>query len=166
MKTIRLHEALISPGYSKTISFPLDLSDQALLIERGILDAKGEATMCIRNSADIVTVRFFGEIKYKTECDRCLTPMAQVLVFDYTKDVKKICDDEDFDGIILSADESFDYEQEVVTEVLLSFPAKHLCVDDCKGLCPVCGCNLNERECSCDKRVPDPRLEVLRNLKW
>lgn len=166
MKTIRLHEALITPGYFKAISFPLDLTEQELLVERGIVDAKGEATLEIRNAADIVTVRLFGEIGYKTECDRCLTPTEQKLVFDYTKDVKKVCDNEDFDGIILSPDESFDYETEVVTEVLLSFPAKHLCDENCKGLCPVCGCNLNEHECSCEKKVPDPRLEVLRNLKW
>lgn len=166
MKTIRLHEALITPGYFKSISFPLDLANHELLEERRIADTSGEATMEIRNSADIVTVRLFGEIKYKTECDRCLEPTEQELVFDYTKDVKKFCNDEEFDGIMLSPDESFDYEQEVVTEVLLSFPTKHLCKEDCKGLCPVCGCNLNERECSCDKRVPDPRLEALRNLKW
>ena len=166
MKKIRLHEALITTGYFKSISFPLDLTEQELLTERRISDAKGEATMEIRNSADIVTVRFFGEIGYKTECDRCLEQMVQTLVFDYTKDVKKAIEDDEFDGILLSGDESFDYEQEVVTEVLLSFPAKHLCQEDCKGLCPVCGCNLNERECSCNKKVPDPRLEALRNLKW
>ena len=166
MKTIRLHEALITPGYFKSISFPLDLSEQELLTERRITDARGEATMEIRNSADIVTVRFFGEIGYKTECDRCLVQLEKKLIFDYIKDVKKSCEDSEFDGILLSGDESFDYEQEVVTEVLLSFPAKHLCDEDCKGLCPVCGCNLNERECACEKKVPDPRLEVLRNLKW
>ena len=103
MKTIRLHEALITPGYFKSISFPLDLSEQDLLVERRIYDAAGTATMEIRNSADIVTVRLFGEIGYKTECDRCLEQLERTLVFDYTKDVKKSCNDDEFDGIMLSA---------------------------------------------------------------
>ncbi len=166
MKTIRLHDAFVTENYFKSISLPLDLSEQELLVERGIYDAVGQATIEIRNNADIVTVRVFGEITYKSYCDRCLVDLSPILPFDYSKDVKVSTSDEDFDGILLSADETFDYEQEVVTEVLLTFPAKHLCDEDCKGLCPVCGCNLNQKECACEKKVPDPRLEALRNLKW
>lgn len=165
MKTIRLHDAIITPNYFKSISLPLDFSNEELLCERGIYEAKGDATIEIRNTADIVTVRVFGAVDYRTVCDRCLCDLKQTLTFDYTKDVK-VTKDEDFDGIRLAADESFDCEQEVVTEVLISFPAKHLCHEDCKGLCPVCGCNLNEQKCSCVQKELDPRLEVLRNLKW
>ena len=165
MKTIRLHDAIITPNYFKSFSLPLDFSNEELLSERGIQGAKGNATIEIRNTADIVTVRVFGQVDYRTVCDRCLCDLNQTLTFDYTKDVK-VTKDEDFDGIRLAADESFDCEQEVVTEVLISFPAKHLCREDCKGLCPVCGCNLNEQKCSCVQKELDPRLEVLRNLKW
>ena len=165
MKTIRLHNALITPNYFKSICFDIDLSSEELLIERNINGAKGSVTMEIRNTADIVTVRFFGELTYTTCCDRCLCDLNQVFTFDYTKDVKT-GQDETFEGILLKADESFDYEQEVVTEVLISFPSKHLCSEERKGLCPVCGCNQNEQECSCVQKELDPRLEVLRNLKW
>ncbi len=168
MKTIRLHDAFITPNYFKSLSFSLDLSAYELLTERGISDAKGTATLEIRNSADIVSVRFFGELSYHTVCDRCLKQMEETLSFDYSKDVKIASGEaeDDFEGILLPPDKLFDYEQEVVTEVLISFPAKHLCYEDCKGLCPVCGCNLNEHKCSCVQKELDPRLEVLRNLKW
>ena len=166
MKTIRLHDAFINPGYFKSVSFGLDLTNEELLKERNIEVVPGNVTMEIRNSADIVTVRFFGEITYVTCCDRCLQQLKRVLSFDYTKDAKVGREDDPFDGILLAADESFDYEQEVATEVLISFPAKHLCHENCKGLCPVCGCNLNDQTCSCTKKELDPRLEVLRNLKW
>lgn len=43
-------------------------------------------------------------------------------------------------------------------------PTKVLCRDDCKGLCPVCGKNLNEGQCSCASDDIDPRLEALRNF--
>ncbi len=166
MKTIRLHNALITPNYFKSISFEIDLSAEELLLERNIHNAKGTVTMEIRNTADIVTVRFFGSLPYNTVCDRCLSDVNEIFSFDYTKDVKSGPKDETFDGIMLAGDDSFDYEQEVVTEVLISFPAKHLCSEDCKGLCPVCGCNQNEQTCSCVQKELDPRLEVLRNLKW
>lgn len=39
-----------------------------------------------------------------------------------------------------------------------------LCRPDCKGLCPVCGGNLNDRACSCDAAPGDPRWQVLRRL--
>lgn len=166
MKTIRLHDAFVTPNYFKTENFSLDLSGEPLLTERNIMNAVGTVTMEIQNRADIVTVRFFGSVTYSTQCDRCLKELEQTLDFDYIKDVKKDSVDEEFDGILLSADESFDYEQEVVTEVLISFPTKHLCSEDCKGLCPVCGCNLNDHSCGCVQKELDPRLEVLRNLKW
>lgn len=49
-------------------------------------------------------------------------------------------------------------------EFLLALPVKPLCKDSCKGLCPVCGNNLNNESCSCAKEQGDPRLAVLRNL--
>ena len=42
---------------------------------------------------------------------------------------------------------------------------KFLCSEDCKGLCPVCGTNLNKGECNCDTAVCDPRFAILRNLQ-
>ena len=39
-----------------------------------------------------------------------------------------------------------------------------LCKSDCKGLCPVCGQNLNEGTCTCNTFVPDPRLAALESL--
>lgn len=50
-------------------------------------------------------------------------------------------------------------------QILLSLPAYPVCQDACKGLCPACGQNLNERECGCDLRVPDPRWAGLEKLK-
>jgi uncharacterized protein len=50
-------------------------------------------------------------------------------------------------------------------QLLLSLPSYPVCKDDCKGLCPVCGANLNDRECGCDRHVPDPRWAGLKNIK-
>ena len=47
----------------------------------------------------------------------------------------------------------------------LALPMKPLCSDDCRGLCPVCGTNLNRGTCECKRDWEDPRLAVLKNLK-
>ncbi|RMG10252.1 MAG: DUF177 domain-containing protein [Deltaproteobacteria bacterium] len=50
-------------------------------------------------------------------------------------------------------------------QILLSLPDYLSCRDGCKGLCPVCGTNLNQRECGCERTVPDPRLAKLKDFK-
>jgi uncharacterized protein len=50
-------------------------------------------------------------------------------------------------------------------QILLALPPYPLCREDCKGLCPVCGQNLNERECGCDRHVPDPRWAGLEKFR-
>ena len=50
-------------------------------------------------------------------------------------------------------------------QVLLSVPLRALCREDCKGLCAVCGKNLNHERCSCAQEVADPRWEALKDLR-
>lgn len=46
----------------------------------------------------------------------------------------------------------------------LTLPMKPLCRDECRGLCPICGCNLNQQSCPCDTHWHDPRLAGLKNF--
>jgi uncharacterized protein len=48
--------------------------------------------------------------------------------------------------------------------VLLELPYKSLCREDCRGLCPLCGKNLNEGLCGCNRKSVDPRLAILGQL--
>jgi uncharacterized protein len=57
-----------------------------------------------------------------------------------------------------------DLDPAVREQLLLALPGYPVCEDGCKGLCPMCGVNLNERECGCDRRVPDPRWAALEKL--
>jgi len=50
-------------------------------------------------------------------------------------------------------------------QLVLALPGYPVCAESCKGLCPVCGANLNDRECGCDRHVPDPRWAGLKNVK-
>lgn len=58
-----------------------------------------------------------------------------------------------------------DLDPIVREQVLLALPGYPVCQEGCKGLCSVCGGNLNERDCGCDRHVPDPRWAGLEKLK-
>ena len=53
----------------------------------------------------------------------------------------------------------------VYEQVLLALPTRPLCAEECRGLCPQCGVNLNTGQCACTTDSGDPRLAVLRSLK-
>ena len=61
------------------------------------------------------------------------------------------------DGVLL--------EDVLREQVLLSLPAKTLCREDCKGLCPHCGTHLNSETCACEETAPDPRWAALSSLR-
>jgi uncharacterized protein len=50
-------------------------------------------------------------------------------------------------------------------QLVLAVPFAPLCTDDCKGLCPQCGTDLNQNNCSCDRTPIDPRLAALKDIK-
>jgi uncharacterized protein len=58
-----------------------------------------------------------------------------------------------------------DLDPVIREQILLALPGYPVCQESCKGLCSVCGANLNERECGCDRHVPDPRWAGLEKLK-
>ena len=72
-------------------------------------------------------------------------------------------EDEENDEIILLENGTVDLDEIFSTACILAMDGKHLCSEDCKGLCPTCGKDLNEGPCGCGKEL-DPRLAVLAKL--
>ena len=58
-----------------------------------------------------------------------------------------------------------DLSQAVREQILLSVPASPLCREDCKGLCPKCGKDLNDGDCGCDRKAIDPRWSALEGIQ-
>ena len=71
--------------------------------------------------------------------------------------------DENNDELICISSAQMDLDKLVSDDVFLSLPSKFLCAEDCKGICPTCGMNLNAGPCDCKKSV-DPRLADLLQL--
>jgi uncharacterized protein len=62
-------------------------------------------------------------------------------------------------------DDFIDLAPIICEQIILQIPIKPLCSEDCKGLCPHCGTNMNVASCNCHLEFVDPRLAVLKNIK-
>jgi uncharacterized protein len=71
--------------------------------------------------------------------------------------------DDDFE-IIPKTQTFIDISQRVHDAIMLNISLKPLCSEDCRGLCPMCGANLNEGECDCTPDKTDERWDALKNL--
>ena len=71
---------------------------------------------------------------------------------------------EENDEFIQVENEQIDLDELFRADILLELPTKYLCNPGCKGICPQCGQNLNQRDCGCNMHQVDPRLEVLKKL--
>ena len=105
-------------------------------------------------------------ITFQAACDRCLTevPVKLVLAFDRLVTAPGMEEDEDVDDKSFMDGYQLDVETFVYNEVIGNWPAKILCKEDCRGICPKCGQNLNMRDCGCDTFVPDPRMAVIQDI--
>lgn len=107
-------------------------------------------------------IEFTSECTISGECDRCLTSVSFMVPvsIDETVEVSEgqVVMDEDIGPYSFVDGEDIDIDELILNEILLNFPAKILCQDDCKGICPVCGKNRNIEPCGCDDTVLDPRM--------
>lgn len=114
--------------------------------------------------AEVVFLDVVISFAFNGFCDRC----AEELTKDFSFVVKKIVveqlqNEKDDDDYIVVKNRVLDLDELVNEEVSLNLPSKILCSEECKGLCPQCGTNLNVSECNCKKDV-DPRLSALLQL--
>ena len=90
-----------------------------------------------------------------------VTPDRTVMADDLARELES---GEDNDDYILVPTGMIDIDELIMTDVTLEVPFQLLCREDCKGLCPVCGSDLNEKTCNCNQKQIDPRLEKLKML--
>ena len=153
---------LHAPGQTLPFRFTMDLSD---LDFNGVFPVKEpvEVEGIVRNTADVLDLQLEARTTLDCVCDRCAKD------FQTTKTVLFSCllaqekQDEENEEIVLLEDGEVDAEDLARTAFILEMDTKTLCSEDCKGLCPGCGVNLNLEPCACQKEV-DPRLAVLAKL--
>ena len=120
----------------------------------------------VENRAGYMTLSLHSSLPYVSSCARCLEEVRGVFEADIDQPLaaKGVLSDEDTDDYILIENNSIDCDIPVSEAVILDFPSRLLCKEDCAGLCSSCGKNLNYEKCTCNKKEIDPRLEILAKL--
>ena len=111
----------------------------------------------------MLLLQFTAETTLHAVCDRCLKEFESVKTVRHETMVASELEDEDNDEILLMEDGVIDVGDLAQTMFILEMDSKTLCDEDCKGICPGCGVDLNQGDCTCKKET-DPRLAVLAQL--
>ncbi len=161
---LALSSILTSPGTSIPFSADIDLSD----LRYGICYPVTEpvhAEGWVRNTAGVLVMTGTVATCIHGICDRCAEPFQREVSFPIDAVlVRELNSEEGEDeGLYSLVGDSADLEEIVRTVFVLNLDSKLLCREDCKGLCPRCGKNLNHDPCGCRKE-PDPRLAALAQL--
>ena len=121
-------------------------------------------------------IRLNGELSTRLElvCARCLEPIAQ----DIKREFDLLYRPQGADAgkpeapvsgteaeVSYYTGEGLLLEDVLREQVLLAVPLKVICREDCKGLCPHCGKNLNQEQCSCAEPLEDPRWSALKDIR-
>lgn len=117
----------------------------------------------ITTTGDIINFDGTVQTTLNLACSRCLENFNYPLEIEIHEKFSKVLRDEDNDIIVINND-NIDFSPIIETNIILSLPMKKLCSEECKGLCSVCGTNLNHSTCNCEKNDTDPRLAKLREF--
>lgn len=158
-----LRDIIHIPGARKEFSYEMDLSGFKIYGEHPF-GRSVQVSGAVRNMAGALQLEGEALTVLDTRCDRCLKPItADLTVPVETLLAEELANGEENDEIVLLDKGQVDLDEIFTTACVLALDSRHLCGEDCKGLCPTCGKDLNEGPCSCGKEM-DPRLAVLAKL--
>ena len=151
-----------APGERIDFRFELDLSDVDF---GGLYPAQNPVVVTgdVRNTAGMLLLSFTAGTVLRSVCDRCLKNFDDPRSVHCEYALAERVENGDNDDIIVLEDGCVDAGDLARTAFILEMDTKTLCSEDCKGICPGCGVDLNQGSCTCQKQV-DPRLAVLARL--
>jgi len=149
-----------SAGFSR--DFPFDLPQINIPPDLHISNLYG--TVRVTRTPQGILLQAEFKAQTELECVRCLTGFQQSLDFNFTElyafSQRYVTDS----GLLMPETGVIDLAPVMREYILLEIPISPLCRPDCKGLCPICGNNLNESTCHHDVESGDPRLASLKKL--
>lgn len=165
---VNLSDVLTSEGKQLNMDISLEMTDFVSSHESFEIVEKSPVHLQLTN-IEKEKARIEGSVTltFRTNCDRCLTevPTRMELQFDRVVASPEVSEEDDkLDDLSFMEGYQLNVETFVYNEIIGNWPAKILCKEDCKGLCPVCGQNLNVKDCGCDTFVPDPRMAVIQDI--
>ena len=168
---MQIHLSDITFSEGKTIQEIVKLEMDRIVFQLGefpVLE-KSPVELTVTNTGDkVLEIRGEGTVTVGIPCDRCLEEVAVEIPYHIEKKLDmKLTEEErinELDESSYLTGMDLDVDRLVYLEVLMGWPLKILCKEDCKGICNRCGTNLNYGTCDCDTRSLDPRMSVIQDI--
>lgn len=166
---IDLSEIMSVKGKIKQIQVPLELSSFCVAGIDYPFATKSNVDLTITNLGER-KVQVCGKTKLSLliPCNRCLEDVETFFDIQIEKELDLSQREEErikeLDETNYLIGYNLDVDLLVYDEILVDFPMKVLCDENCKGLCKVCGTNRNKNTCDCVDADLDPRMSVIRDI--
>ena len=165
---IDISEILSSKGKEITVSPELGLKDFRFGGVTYKVDECSAYELHISGGKSRIRISGHVDLQLSAPCSRCLDTVHISLSpeIDRSVDFDQVREGilEDINDICFMKEESLDTDVLVYNELIPHLPMKILCKEDCQGLCPVCGHNLNLGDCGCDRRSPDLQMSAIMDI--
>ena len=168
---MQIHLSDISSSEGKSQHYSVAFEMDTITFQQGTFPvlAKESVELTITNTGDrVLELEGSGLVTVGIPCDRCLEDVEVKVTLDFKHKIDTESDaydqSEDLDENNYIDGYSLDVEQLVYNELLVGWPTKILCSEDCKGICNVCGQNLNKGTWNCEDTGLDPRMSVIRDV--
>lgn len=158
-----LNRVLELPGEADVVTADVDLTT-VKHAGRPLFTAPVNVTAKAVNRAGVVTLDCTYRFTLHVLCDRCLAPLELPVDRTVSHTVVREVNGEDDETFLVAENGCVELEELATNDILPELPQRYLCREDCRGLCPTCGKNLNEGPCGCREDSGDPRMDVLRRL--
>ncbi|MDD3218698.1 MAG: DUF177 domain-containing protein [Lachnospiraceae bacterium] len=155
----------------RTQSADAEYSKKQFESKRGIFPVVGENMIHFELEHfgnRVLSVVGSGKVDLMIPCARCLEPVLVSIDISAKEkiDLKLSLDErsgEEDSGSYIDG-QKLDVDEFVHNQILINWPLRVLCKDDCKGICSHCGCNRNLTECDCDTTELDPRMAAIKDI--
>ena len=151
-------------GAVKDLDFSLELDNTSFNGQDIVFETPFYLKGAVKNIAGVMYLNLDADVSFKTECARCLDSVSVHHSFTVSEIFSKteLADVEDDVTVLESG--NIDLSEIVDRAFVGSLPINFLCSEDCQGLCPQCGINLNQESCLCADDNTDPRLAALKQF--
>ncbi|MCR5123527.1 MAG: DUF177 domain-containing protein [Ruminococcus sp.] len=152
---LQLKRIFDEPGQSAEIDTELTVSELEEQRPYETFAAPLTIKGTVKNRAGVVTLSMTVSAVMEHTCDRCLKAFEREYVHEFTHTLVKAFangedEEEGYEDYVVCPDNTLEIGELALTDLSLEIPSKILCKEDCKGLCPKCGKDLNEGGCGCE----------------
>lgn len=166
---INLSEIMSVSGRVEHVEVPIECKNFKITGTDYEVESKEQVALTITNLGERkVFIEAETKLTLNIPCSRCLENVLCDFEINVTKEVDFSRTDtdrlEELDETNYISGYNLDVDMLINDEILIDFPMKVLCDENCKGICNVCGINLNKGTCSCESTAVDPRMSVIRDI--